>query len=166
MRRDMEHIERARFILTGAIVALVCAAVALALLLPGYLAIVLDAQRSVPAFSVIAPAQQASDAAAIAHTNALLAVLAPIAMASSTPTDVITEALALRPSGVRVDQIIYHTGNPSSLMISGAADTNGEINAYQGALSADPRFVSVSIPVGALVGTDGGRFSITLSGTF
>jgi hypothetical protein len=166
MRRDVEHFERARFILTGAVVALVCAGVALLLLLPSYLAILFDMHNVAPAFTPVSPAQQTSDNNAIAHTNALLSVLAPIAAASSTPTDTILDALSLRPSGVRIDQITYNTGTPSTIMLSGSADTNSEINAYQTALSADPHFASVSIPVGALVGTDGGRFSITLSGTF
>jgi hypothetical protein len=166
MRRDVEHFERARFILTGSVVALVCAGVAFLLLIPSYLAIMLDTRSAAPAFTVVSPAQKASDAAAIAHTNVLLTVLAPTVAASSTPTDTIQEALSLRPSGVRIDQIIYSAGTPSTLMLTGSADTNSEINAYQTALSADRRFASVSIPVGALVGTDGGRFSITLSGTF
>ena len=166
MRRDIERYKRARYILAAAAAALVCAGVALALLLPSYLGILIDAHRTVPAFAAVTPAQQASDAAAIAHMNALLAVLAPIAQASSTPTDVIARVLALRPSGVHIDQIIYQSGTPSSLMLSGAADTNSEIKAYQTVLSADPHFTSVSVPVGALVGTEGGHFSITLSGTF
>ena len=162
----MERFERARFILTGAVVALVCAGLAFILLLPGYFATILDAQQKVPGFTTVTPTQQADDNNAIAHTTALLSVLAPIAEASSTPTETIRDALTLLPAGVHIDQIIYHTGTPSSLMLSGAADMNSEINAYQTALSADLPFVSVSVPVGALVGTDGGRFSITLSGKF
>ena len=164
MHRDMNRYDRARFILTGAVVFLVCAGVAFLLLLPSYFANLMDEHQAVPMSAPITAAEQAKDAAAIVHTNALLAVLAPIVKATSTPTDVITDALALRPSGVRIDQIIYNAGKTSSLMLSGAADTNSEINEYQTALSADSRFTSVSVPVGALVGTDGGRFSITLFG--
>ena len=166
MRRDIERYERARYIVAGALVALVCAGITFVLLVPSYLATLLDAQHAALGLTPITPAQQTSDSAAIAHANALIAVLAPIAQASSTPTDVITDALSLRPSGVRIDQIIYQAGTPSSLILSGSADTNSEINAYQRALSNDPRFASVTIPVGALVGTDGGRFSVTLLGTF
>ena len=166
MRHNVERRERARLIITAAVVAIVCAGLAFVLLLPGYLATLVDARHAPPAFTAVTQEQQASDAAAIAHTNALLAVVAPIAQASSTPSDVILDALAARPSGVHIDQIIYRAGDPSSIMLSGSADTNNEINAYQTALSNDPHFASVSVPVGALVGTEGGHFSITLSGTF
>ena len=67
---------------------------------------------------------------------------------------------------MRVDQITYTAGSPSSLMLVGSADTTGGISAYRAALAADAAFASVSVPVGALVGTEGGRFSVTLSGTF
>jgi hypothetical protein len=40
------------------------------------------------------------------------------------------------------------------------------INAYREALAADPHFTGVAVPVGDLLGTAGGKFSITLTGAF
>lgn len=166
MRRDMRNHSRARFVLAGSTVALISAALSFLMFLPSYFALIVNSRGVSPDFTPITTAVRVSDGEAIQHTNALLSELAPIAAASSTPTDTIASALALRPSGVRVDQIIYTQGAPSSLMLEGSADTNGEISAYRSALAADSEFTSVSVPVGALVGTDGGRFSITLLGTF
>ncbi len=166
MRHDIARFERARFILVGAAAALICAGIAFVLLIPSFLMVVIDTGQATPDSTIVSSKQQTSDAGALAHTNALLAVLAPIAQTGSTPTAIIADALALRPAGVRIDQIMYHAGSPSTLMLTGAADTSGEINVYQTTLSADPHFTSVSIPVGALVGADGGRFSITLAGAF
>jgi hypothetical protein len=100
------------------------------------------------------------------NAKALLSELSPLVSASTTPTAVITEALSLRPPGITVDEISYTSGNPASLMLVGSAATNGAISAYKTALASDALFTSVSVPVGALVGTDGGRFSMTLSGDF
>ena len=166
IRLDLESHARARYIVVGAIMALLCAAVAFLLLLPSYLALTIRSNESGSSSQMIASAQQQSDATALKHATALLNVLSPIVLASSTPTAVIGDVLSVRPAGVRITQIIYHAGSPASLMLTGSADSSGEIGAYRDKLSADPRFLSVSVPVGALVGTDGGRFSITLSGTF
>ncbi len=155
---------RARFILAGAIVALVAAALSFLLLLPSYF--VLAAKSPASSAVSITTGQEASDTAAIITTKALLSELAPIAAASTTATDAIAAALSLRPTGVSVDQITYVSGSPSSLMLVGTAATTLGISAYRDALVADPLFSSVSVPVGALVGTEGGRFSITLSGIF
>ena len=147
---------RARFILMGSAVAIVSAG--------------LSANSSGTSATAIASsaAGRASDNAAIAHAKLLENELSPIVSPASTttPTFAITAALSMRPQGVRVDQITYTAGSPASLMLVGSADTTSGISAYRTALSADPIFASVSVPVGALVGTEGGRFSITLSGKF
>ncbi len=166
IRQDLESHARARFIIVGAIVALAGAGVTFLLLIPSYLAISTHDGGSQGPSNASASAQQERDIATLKHTTALLGVLSPMVSATSTPTALIEEVLTARPSGVRINQIAYHVGSPSTLMLSGAADTNGEISAYRDTLASDPRFSSVSVPVGALVGTDGGRFSITLSGTF
>ena len=165
-RRAMQSAARARFILAGAMVALICAGISFLVLLPSYFVLLANSKGISATPSAVSPSERASDTAAITHTKALVGQLAPLVAASSSPTEAITAALGLRPSGVRVDQISYSSGTPASLMLVGSADTTSDISAYRAALSADPLFTSVSVPVGALVGTDGGRFSITISGTF
>ena len=167
INEELQGYAWARFIIVGAFVALACAAIAFLLLMPSYLAIVLSTQHVDDSDAGGALAGKGNDTAVLSHASGLLKILSPIVLATSTPTQTIQAALAMRPQGVHVDQILYHAGGTrSSLMLSGSADSNSEINSYRNALAADPRFVSVSIPVGALVGTDGGRFSITLSGDF
>jgi hypothetical protein len=51
-------------------------------------------------------------------------------------------------------------------MIVGFSLARDAINVYRQALQADPHFKTVSVPVGDLAGTQGGRFSVTLSGDF
>jgi len=161
IRKRARDAARARYMIAGAIVALIAAGLALLLLLPSYF--VLAGIPSLGSSTSITAAQVASDTAAVIETKVLLAAVAPSVAASSTPTAAIVEALGLRPQGVTVDQISYTAGTPSSLMLVGTAATTGSIGDYRTALAADPLFASVSVPVGALVGTQGGRFSITLS---
>lgn len=156
---------RARFILALSIVALVSAGISFLVLVPSYLTLTSNAS-GISAAAVNLSSESASDTAALVEAKSLLTQLAPIVSASTTPAEAILSALALRPPGVKVDQITYIAGATASLMLVGSAANNGDISAYQLALSGDPLFSSVSVPVGALVGTDGGRFSITLSGKF
>ena len=154
---------RARFIIVGSLVFLICAGISAFSLAPSYFVLIANAPGSAPAIAPVSAADHALDVAAISHTKALLTQIAPLAGTSTAATDAITTALSLRPAAVHIDQITY---TPGSLMLVGSADTNSAISAYQSALSANPTFTSVSIPVGALVGTDGGRFSVRLSGGF
>ena len=157
---------RARFMLAGAAALLLCAGGSFLMLLPSYFILAKDASGMPPKGSSISPQQNASDRTVIASAKALLAQVSPIIAATTTPTDAIIAALSVRPSGVHVDQINYMAGSPSSLMLVGSAASTNAISAYRTALAGNALFTSVSIPVGALVGTDGGRFSITLSGNF
>ncbi len=165
MRKSMQSRLRARFVLAASIVALICAGFSFLALLPSYFVLTTDTSGA-GSGAAISAAQNAQDRSAISNAAALLSEVTPLSSASSTASDAIAAALSLRPSGVRVDQITYTAGSPSSLMLVGSADTTGGISAYRAALAADPAFASVSVPVGALVGTEGGRFSVTLSGTF
>jgi hypothetical protein len=154
---------RARFIIAGSLVVIIAAALAALALLPSFLAL-----RSVPVPSVNAAptAPNASDRDQINRTQSLLAELTPLVSATTSPVDIVSRALALRPSGVTVDHITYTSGHPSVIMLVGSAAAPSEIDAFRAALAAEPRFTSVSVPVNDLVGAGGGRFSITISGNF
>ena len=52
------------------------------------------------------------------------------------------------------------------MTVEGSAREREGINAYRAKLSEDPRFESISVPIGTLTGAEGGRFSITITGTF
>jgi hypothetical protein len=161
VHRDM----RARFILATALVLFFCAAVSFLMLLPSYFVLVSNVGSTSSAAANLT-SQSASDTAALVNAKSLLSVLQPLVAATTSPSEAIVSALAVRPLGVSVDQITYVSGASSTLMLVGSAANSDEVSMYKLALAADPLFTSVAIPVGALVGTDGGRFSITLSGKF
>lgn len=156
---------RSRFLVVGSLAGLVCAAVAFLALSPSYL--VLRTQEVAP--PVIAdssgPGALAQDRATISRTQALISVLSPLT-GTSTPTDVIASALALRPAGVRVNHITVSAGDSGSIVLGGVAVNSAAISAYQSALRGTGRFSSVSVPVSDLAGTENGDFTITLSGAF
>ncbi len=155
-----------RFMIVTALVLLACAGISFLVLLPSYFVISNDAVSPLSAPAANLTAESASSTATLARAKSLLGTLAPLIAATTSPTEAIASALALRPAGVSVDEITYIAGATSSLMIVGSAASNGDISAYRLALGTDPLFTSVMVPVGALIGTDGGRFSITLSGQF
>jgi hypothetical protein len=158
---------RERFILSGSSLAIGAA--------------VFTALSLSPTFSVLfisRPATQAQanqlqqskmDSADITRAQTLLAQLAPVSTASSSVTNAIAAALTQRPAGVHIDDIVYNTGaagSPATIALGGATDSRTGINKYRGNLQTVHSFTSVKLPVDDLVGAQGGRFTITLSGNF
>lgn len=155
---------RARFVmaLSAAIAAL---AVLLALsLVPSYLALSLAA----PPVPAIAPgAMPDNDPRVIARAQALVAQFTPILSSTTSPSAIIATATAARPSGVLVHHVVYSapiSGKNAELLIVGTAQRE-RVAAYRDALSANPLFTNVTVPVSSLVGTGSGDFSITVGVT-
>lgn len=160
-QQEVWSMYRARLILAGSAVALAVSLLAILTLLPSYLA--LHADES----AITEPASGGGgshDQADIIRAQSLLSILTPLADTATTSSEVVQSALKLRPRGVVVDRIAYTSGG--TIVLGGSASSREGINAYKNALLADPHFKSVSVPVGDLVGSSGGRFSVTLSGTF
>lgn len=152
---------RSRFVLTMAVVLLVGAAVAVASLMPALINVQL-ALRSLPG-EVELSGTARDDQTKHARALALVTALNPIVLATTTPSGTLIAALGAKPTGVSVTGINYSKGQ---LVLSGVSRDRQAVNDYLEALEADARFSSVSVPVAALVGTQDGRFTITLSGQF
>lgn len=157
---------RARFIIVGAGTVGAIAVVTLLSLVPSYLAV----RFSIPAPESPAQPSPVSDAdrSQIAEVQAFTDQLRPFVAASTTPTEALLLALAVKPSGISLDNVTYSggTGAAGQLILAGSTRAPDLISAYQSALAKDAHFKSVSVPVGALVGTREGRFTITLTGPF
>lgn len=158
--KELWRIYRARFILAGSAVAIIAALLSALSLLPSYLA--LHANEETPSEQT-ERVTSAKDQEDIRRAQAILTTFAPFVQATTTPSLAVIRALSLRPAGVTVDHISYM---PGSLIVSGASKTREGVGAYRKTLSADPLFSSVTVPVGDLAGSQGGRFSMTLSGGF
>lgn len=153
--------------IVASIIAIIAAGIVFLSFIPSYIALTIGSASASPAGAAPVDEQQKeADAAQEQHLKGLLHIVSPIVASTSSPTSVIASVVEERPKGVHIDQIIFSAGKHASLMLSGSADSDTAIVAYRTQLSADPRFSSVSVPVGALVGTDAGRFSITITGTF
>ncbi len=155
---------RTRFFLAGALIMLAIASLSALALSPSYLVLqTADGAFVSKSAAGISGAQQDRDA--IIRTQALLKTLSPL-ISTTTPTDIIAKAIAARPLGIIIEHVTYSAGHPSSLLLSGTADTTDKLNTYQNILRADSAFTGVSVPVGDLAGTGDGQFSITLTGNF
>ena len=156
---------RARFIVAGSCVAIVAALFAGLALLPMYLA--LHSAEDLAAQSLPGKVSVTQDERQqIIRVQSLISTLGPFVFATTTPSEAIETALALRPKGVLVDHVQYSSGIPGEIMLVGSASTREGINTYRQALQSDPHFKTVSVPVGDLAGAKGGRFSVTLRGEF
>ncbi len=161
---------RSRLILTGALVLVAAAALAFMELLPSYAAIKVEErsrekQSSLPERPDTDP-QAEAERKELMRAQALLARALPIVSAASAPSEVIKAALALRPPGVTVSKIFFVSGESGALTLTGNSAGREGVNQYREALSKEKYFRSVSVPVGALVGSEGSEFTITLTGDF
>lgn len=155
---------RARFVVTGSLVALAAAVLSALSLLPGYLALHAAEPESVRS-DIPKGGGNETDRATITSIRAMLATLSPI-IATTTPTGAIAQALSARPSAVAIDHVTYTAGNPGKIILAGTTATRGAISGYRQTLATDPLWKTVFVPIGDLTGEPGARFSITLSGDF
>ena len=162
---------KSRLFLVGALVLLCAAAISGLALLPAHVALQVEKNAAARPDAETTALPQADrqmrrERDEVMRAQALLDSVSPIISATSSPTESINAALSLRPSGVRVDRIAFAAGPNGEITISGISPRRDSINQYKEALAKSERFKNVSVPVGALVGTEDGKFTITLSGTF
>lgn len=153
--------ERILFVVAGAIALAAC--VVMLALVPAY-----SVART--AFVANSAQRDATDSTgpqekALADSQAILSQLQAFA-ATSSAARITKDVLALRPKGITVDTISYAAGSPSTLILRGEAANRDLVKEYRFVLSADPRFISVAVPISALVGTDDGTFTLTITGRF
>jgi hypothetical protein len=164
-KRNIHAEYRARFILTASSLAIGAAAFTALVLAPSFG--VLYISRS----SVIEKASQAHQVKAdnddILHAQSLLMQISSVALASSSVSSAIVDALAQKPAGVSIDSIAYiNTSGTGSLALGGVAQNRASLDKFRTQLQADTRFTSVNIPVADLLGQQGSRFTVTLAGHF
>ena len=159
-QKKLWRMYRARFIIVFSIMLATLALLAGLLIGPSYLALRIAAppQQNTP---VEGKGGATGDAVAIARTQAIALALTPLLSATTSPSSAIVAALSNRRAGIVIGYITY-SADTGQLTLTGTAPRDA-INAYRDALKADTRFSSVSVPVSALVGTEDGRFSVTLT---
>ena len=150
---------RARAIIVIGLALSMMAIVAILALLPAFITTAIARTGIASESGATTSAEQAEAARALA----LIKTLEPFATTTS-PSTTLLEALALRPEGVVVTGIRYSAGKPASFILSGTSARREGVNSYKEILLSEGRFGEVSVPVAALVGTQEGRFSMTLSG--
>lgn len=151
-----------RFLFVGALIFVGGAVVAMLALLPALISVRV-ARANIE--TADATYSASSDQSAAKRTHALLGVLGPIVAATSSPTDTLVTVLARKPADVSLETITY-AGDRSSIVLSGVSKRREGVSEYRDALEEMGRFSSVAVPVAALVGTQEGKFTITLTGTF
>ncbi len=154
------------FAIAGA-VASACALVAFIALVPSYVAVRSAMSGSASPTSPVLASM--ADRAEITQAGALSKLLNPFLSATTSPTQAIRAALLLKPAGVSLDRITYTAGSSGvtgQIQLSGASASPDLLTAYRDVLAKDPDFVTISVPVGDLVGTSDHRFTITLTGHF
>jgi Tfp pilus assembly protein PilN len=149
---------RARFLLVFSLVLLISAILFALALLPAEASLLSfaspDVQQNAQNNTTLA-----ADSAALVHTKALLAQLAPMNATSSL--DALAAALSQTGPGITIDDIEYSVSG-QTISLAGHAQTPDEVNTFNEALQSDLRFGNVSVPVSALLGSQDGSFTITM----
>lgn len=149
---------RARFIIVFSVLLIILALGGYLALVPGYLALQFAAPPTPE--PTVATAASVDAAASIGRAQAIVTTLAPLVSATSTPSALILEALAAKPSGISVEHINYDAPD-GTILLSGTGGRTA-INAYRDLAAKNPLFSEVSVPVSALVG-ESGQFSMTIT---
>ncbi|MDR3570782.1 MAG: hypothetical protein P4L81_01100 [Candidatus Pacebacteria bacterium] len=151
---------RARFLLMFSIVLFCAAALSALALAPAEVGLLFSSTPTVDTTQSSIDAKQ--DAAAVAHTKALLALVSTFTATSSL--DDILAALSQEGPGTKIDNIAYSISG-STLTLAGRSATPDEVNTFRQNLESDLRFTQVSVPVSALLGSQNGDFTITMKVT-
>lgn len=159
---------RAKFVMTAALVLAVAAIAGLIALAPAFFVVYFSKIKSPAELSTQGDAemQRRADQEIAARTRALLKEVATLTKKPISPSEAITAAYSLSPKGVTVGGAAYTKGEPGTITLVGVAKSRDEVSAFRDALEGDDRFVTVSVPVAALVGVLEGNFTITLTGKF
>ena len=156
---------RGRFILVAALMLLLSASISVLAMLPSF--VTLHAANTALEESAQKIEKATKDDKDIAtQAQVLSRALLPLASATTSPNEALAAALSLKPAGISIVTITYLTGAQGSLVLSGDAVNREAVNQYRDALSNSHMFTRVFIPVGALVGAQEGRVTITLNGAF
>src|SRR3989338_759494 len=163
--KDVRAFYRARVVLAGSLLAIACGAIALLALVPAY-AICNEEQGQGEAVQAAPSPASSADREEIARAQVLLRELKPIASSTPSVLEFVEAILAPRPAGVAIQSVRLARGAPGTLVVTGTAPSRAAISAYRAALSDDPRFESVSVPIGNLTGAKNDRFTVTITGHF
>lgn len=152
---------RVRVVVAGSLTLILGAFVASLSLLPTFISVRI-AHNSLAnerdSLSSAATDDQSTQARALALLTALQG-----AFATSSPTGLLVHAIGLKPQGVTISSISYSQGQ---FLLGGNTARREAMSEYRTALERSHAFQSVAVPVSALVGTQGGHFTITLTGPF
>ena len=167
MQKKVAAHYRSRFLLVGSLMFLAIAFCTALALLPSYLAVRGRAESAaISSAGSSGNADSRTERVAILRAQGLLARISPLLTSTSSPTGAITAALVARPASIAIDYIAYSGGNSSSIIIRGTGARRDSVNGYRDALLKNTLFKSVVVPVGALVGVEAGKFTMTLTGNY
>lgn len=155
---------RSRLILVTSLLLLGLAATAAITLFPSYVALTLAAPSASAADAVAQ--EDRSDALTLERSQFLIRDLKPIVMSTTSAMNAVEVALAAKPTGVRITRVIYMGGEDEGRITFIGTASRDQVSAYKDTLTQSGLYTSVSVPVGALVGSEGGGFSIVFAGDF
>lgn len=150
-----------RFVLAGALTLLASALIVALCLAPTAVSLrlaLMGLSEEVPVSETVR-----DDQVKYTRISTLVSTLAPVVAATTTPSTSVAAALTLKPVGLSITSITYEKGR---IVLSGTSRDRQAVNDYRELLEADSRYTTVTVPVAALVGTQEGRFTITLTGAF
>jgi hypothetical protein len=144
-------------------VASIVAIAVLVALAPSYAIVKAEQQRTE---AKVAEFPQNDEREEVMQAQMLVRAFKPIAASATSSLTIFEDIFSARPAGVVLSSVGLVKGEEGSIAISGRASSREQINSYRAALSENPMFESVEVPIGVFVGAEGGNFSMTITGTF
>lgn len=154
---------RSRFLRASGLAALCTAFVLFIALIPAYLTARATYMPNALSDTSVDKEEIEQEKEEIAKAKALVEELGPKVKGIRT-FEIMADALRARPAGISIQKMQFtKEGSRATIVISGTASNRTQVSAYRTALSEISRFETVTVPVGALAGTDSGQFSVTIT---
>lgn len=157
------YIERIVFV--SSVVLIACGVVALAALISTYAVVTGDAESPSDGEEVML-SEASADRQAIQRAQSLVRELKPVATSTISIIELVRDVVAVRGERIRIESLDVRRGADGSISVSGTMSSRDDVNAYRAALSENPRFQKVSVPLGILTSASDTRFSISITGSF
>lgn len=164
--RSVRKLHKARFVFVGSLVASTCGVFALLTLIPTYILVSIEHPMTSTTSDGEIALPASTDRDDLVRAQIMAKELQPFASSTASALPILAAILDVRPAGTIITSIRFARGNPHSIIINGEAPSRDEINEYRAILTRDARYENVSVPIGVLAGSEDGRFSITITGSF
>ncbi|PIR82498.1 hypothetical protein COU20_01695 [Candidatus Kaiserbacteria bacterium CG10_big_fil_rev_8_21_14_0_10_59_10] len=165
-RARIDRALRVRFVIVGALALALAGALSTLALIPAYIqthALFASLERAAEEDAAQRAEGGREEAEELRRAKRLAESVRDVSARHRRLVSLLDAVLDERPAAVAVTGIQYDIRSGGTITLSGSSSDRNTVNEYRQRLMQSGFFEDVSVPVAALLGTAGGRFTMTLT---